>query len=113
MRRWTHDRELFFPNATLQLRGHAYHSGSTVLDVLASPQSWAACALADAAPDHDGNPIVPLPYLVLMKLDSARGVDQGDLQRMLGALSDQDVERDIATVRTHYADAAAAEDIRQ
>ena len=63
--------------------------------------------------DRNGARVLPLPYLMLMKLDSARGVDQGDLTRILGRLDDAEVERVIAMVGRHYADRQAAEDIRQ
>ncbi|HET7813759.1 MAG TPA: hypothetical protein VFL13_05250, partial [Candidatus Baltobacteraceae bacterium] len=57
--------------------------------------------------------VVPLPYLVLMKFDAARGIDQGDLTRMLGAVSDAEVESIAAIVEEYTGDPGAADDIRQ
>jgi hypothetical protein len=48
-----------------------------------------------------------------MKIDSARGIDQGDLTRMLGLLDDAAVERVVDVVRRHYGDPHGAEDVRQ
>ena len=63
--------------------------------------------------NNRGQRVLPLPYLVLMKLDSARGIDQGDLSRMLGRLSDDKVEEIVDIVMRHYGDPQAADDIRQ
>jgi hypothetical protein len=48
-----------------------------------------------------------------MKLDSARGVDQGDLTRMLGRLEDSEVEAIARIVERHSHDPQAADDARQ
>ena len=39
-----------------------------------------------------------------MKLDSARGIDQGDLTRMLGRLSASEIERTVRIVERHHGD---------
>ncbi len=113
---WHKSRDLAFPNARLELYGSAWHDSARRLDadIIASPQTWAREAFA-APPSRDPNGarILPLPFLVLMKLDSARGVDQGDLSRMLGRLDDAAVERIVEIVERHYDDHQAAEDIRQ
>ena len=104
---------LGFPNATLGLFGEAWTSADEEYDVLSSEQPWCAEALATPIVDRDGNAIVRLPYLVLMKLDSARGIDQGDLSRMLGALDDAQVAEITAIVAAHLSDPDVASDIEQ
>ena len=57
------------------------------VDVLEGHQPWIDEALATAQPDGDGQPIIGLPYLVIMKMMSSRTIDLGDLSRMLGLAS--------------------------
>ena len=56
------------------------------LDVLEGHSSWWPQAIAEAQTNLDtqGLPILPLPYLVLMKFQSGRTVDIGDITRILG-----------------------------
>ncbi len=110
---WILDTQLFFPNASLGLYGQSFTKGSFPLDVIASPQAWAAEALAVPVYDQNGTRVIPLPYLVLMKLDSARGIGQGDLERMLGRVSDNEIEDIIVIVEKHSNDPLAPQDIRQ
>ncbi len=56
----------------------------TYLDVIESRDSWVREAIANPNKAPDGLPIIGLPYLVLMKLKASRGIDIGDLTRMLG-----------------------------
>lgn len=58
------------------------------VDLIGIGHGWAATAIAQAqeAP-WQGLPVMPMPYLVLMKLISSRAVDTADLQRVLGAAS--------------------------
>jgi hypothetical protein len=44
-------------------------------------------------------PIVDLTYLVALKLDASRSIDQGDLSRMLGFATDDDLDRVRTVVR--------------
>ncbi len=110
---WRKVRDLFFPNASLGLYGTAWRNGTNRLDVIASDQSWAVEALAEEAYDQTGLRVISLPFLVLMKLDSARGIDQGDLTRMLGRIGDAELERIVRVVERHHGDPHAAEDVRQ
>ncbi len=48
---------------------------------------------------------MPLAHLVLMKLDASRGVDQGDLSRMLGLAQDASLTDVRAVVATSLPDA--------
>ncbi len=56
----------------------------TYLDVIESRDSWVREAIRNPNKAPDGLPIIGLPYLVLMKLKASRGIDIGDLTRMLG-----------------------------
>jgi hypothetical protein len=56
----------------------------TYLDVIESNDSWVREAIGNPNNAPDGLPIIGLPYLVLMKLQASRGIDIGDLTRMLG-----------------------------
>lgn len=57
-----------------------------VIDVLEGVEPWYAPAIAEAQQNRDaqGLPILPLPYLVLMKLQAGRVQDLADITRMLG-----------------------------
>lgn len=65
------------------------------LDVLVCDETWCVEALTEAQANRDahGLPIVPLPYLVLLKLRSGRVVDMADLTRMLGLADDKALGR--------------------
>jgi len=110
---WRKVRDLIFTAGLLGLYGSAWLKDGQKLDVLATDQPWAAEALSQKAYDQTGLRVIGLPYLVMMKIDSARGIDQGDLTRMLGLLDDADVERVVAVVKRHYGDPHGAEDVRQ
>jgi hypothetical protein len=56
----------------------------TYLDVIESRDSWVREAITNPNKAPDGLPIIGLPYLVLMKPKASRGIDIGDLTRMLG-----------------------------
>ncbi len=75
---WKRLRTLIFPNARLGLFGSAWRPAERgrEIDLIASDAPWASAAFA--APmsyDRNGRRVIPLPFLALMKLDSARGVD--------------------------------------
>jgi hypothetical protein len=69
------------------------------VDVIEGREAWIDEALADPATDPAGYPVLGLPYLVMMKMASSRGVDLGDLTRMLGLAS----EAQLAAVRAAVA----------
>lgn len=113
---WGRLRSLMFPNANLGLYGSAWSHPETneELDLISSPQRWVETAFnSPISHAQNGARVLPLPFLVLMKLDSARTIDQGDLGRMLGRLDDPMIEKVISEVTKHYADPQAADDIRQ
>lgn len=65
----------------------------TVLDILTDDRAWVSQALAQPQIAPDGQPVIDLPYLVLMKLAASRTTDISDISRMLGQANDQDLER--------------------
>lgn len=58
----------------------------TPLDVVEMNEPWTneALALAQANQDGQGLPVLPLPYLALMKFQAGRAQDLADVTRMLG-----------------------------
>ena len=63
------------------------------LDILIGNQPWIAEALAYPHFDAAGYPVIDLPYLVLMKLESNRSLDIGDLGRLLGLAPEPELDR--------------------
>ncbi|MEG3899091.1 MULTISPECIES: hypothetical protein [unclassified Microcoleus] len=63
----------------------------TYLDVIESRDFWVGEAIRNPNNAPDGLPIIGLPYLVLMKLKASRGIDIGDLTRMLGGADETDL----------------------
>ena len=57
-----------------------------LIDILEGTDVWWTEAIADAQANRDGQglPIIPLPYLVLIKLRAGRVQDIADATRMLG-----------------------------
>ncbi len=76
------------------------------LDVQEENAPWAAEAVAHPAFAPNGLPVIALPYLVLMKMQASRGIDIGDLSRVLGAAND----KAIAEVH-HVVDAYLPDDV--
>ena len=61
------------------------------IDVVENDEKWIEKALNDAQEncDEQGLPVLPLPYLVLMKYRASRFQDIADMGRMLGQASDE------------------------
>lgn len=76
----------------------------TEIDVILGEQSWLVEALADVREDQAGFPVLGLPYLVLAKLAASRALDIGDLSRMLGQASDEELA-EVRAVAARYAPA--------
>ncbi len=72
------------------------------VDVIFGDFPWLDEALANLRQDPAGYPVLDLPYLVLMKLESSRTQDLGDLSRMLGLASENELEQ-VRAVITRYA----------
>ncbi|PSB27314.1 hypothetical protein C7B69_11040 [filamentous cyanobacterium Phorm 46] len=77
----------------------------SILDVLESQQPWVIEAIANPNIAPDDLPIIGLPYLILMKLQASRGIDIGDLTRMLGGADETALELVRKTVKTYLPDA--------
>lgn len=73
------------------------------MDVLEGQETWWAEAIKDAQENRDGQglPILPLPYLVLMKFQSGRSIDIADISRMLG-LATNEALNEIRKVFSQY-----------
>jgi hypothetical protein len=68
----------------LQIGGFsAQHPSGLAIDVLTSSASWLDEALARPGWDIAGYPVMPRPYLMLLKMQAGRPQDWVDVQRML------------------------------
>jgi hypothetical protein len=111
------DADLTFTQTALGLFGSRWNAESAgpPLDLISTTQDWGE-EVFRVAPQFtkSGDRVIPLAYLVLMKLDAARSIDQGDLSRIMGRLSDKQVDDVVAVVARLYShDPAAIEDVRQ
>jgi hypothetical protein len=59
------------------------------VDLITLPDGWAETALEEAATNlgSDGMPVLPLAFLVILKMDAIRPQDTADVERMLAAAS--------------------------
>src|SRR5712692_4988759 len=82
-------------------------SDGTAVDVLESEAPWVGTALDQAQQNRDlqGLPVLPLPYFVLMKLQSGRTQDIADVTRMLGLAGDGDLDAVREVIRQFDPDA--------
>jgi hypothetical protein len=71
------------------------------VDVICVDFPWLDSALAHPHIDTAGMPVLDLPYLIIMKLMANRGVDIGDMTRMLGLALDEDLDRVREAVRDY------------
>jgi len=74
------------------------------VDVILGDYSWLDEALTQPRQDAAGYPVLALPYLVLMKMESSRGRDLGDMTTMLGLASAEELERMRAVAARHAPD---------
>lgn len=72
------------------------------VNILYGNYVWLEEALMDVGQDPIGYPVLKLPYLVLMKMQSQRVWDLGDLGIMLGWASDADLD-EVRKVVAEYA----------
>ncbi|RME72789.1 MAG: hypothetical protein D6784_12960 [Chloroflexi bacterium] len=80
--------------SSLAVPGYLFRSPEGVdLDVIFGSYPWLKEALAHPRQDPAGFPVLDLPYLVLMKMESSRGRDIGDLSTMLGLAPKAELER--------------------
>lgn len=73
------------------LRGTAWKLGRDELDLIGVPGTWGRAAVAAAQDNKRVRrlPTLTLPYVVVMKLISARPQDSADISRMLGPASEE------------------------
>ena len=79
----------------LGIGGSSWSSpGGVPVDVIELSYPWSDAALEAASRNLDsrGLPVLPLAYLVLMKLDAGRVQDIADITRMLGQADDDSLE---------------------
>jgi hypothetical protein len=68
------------------------------IDLILSEAEWVAEALKNPTKDAAGYPVLSLPYLILMKLDSSRAQDVADMAQMLGGATEETLDKVRATV---------------
>lgn len=78
----------------------------TEIDLLLIPFEWLDDALQPDRTDAAGYPVLSLPYLVLMKMETSRPQDLGDLSKMLGLADDDDLAQVRAAVIRYMPEAA-------
>ncbi|MBI3536158.1 MAG: hypothetical protein HY070_01130 [Chloroflexi bacterium] len=71
------------------------------VDVIFGDYPWLEDALESPIQDAAEFPVLDLPYLVLMKMESSRGRDIGDLNTMLGLASEEMLNRVRAVVKRY------------
>ena len=83
------------------LRGAAWKKGDNELDLIGLPGDWGQAAIAAAQANRlvAGLPTLTLPYVVVMKLISARPQDSADISRMLGSATEETLDAVRAVVR--------------
>lgn len=77
----------------------------TLLDIIESDEPWIFEVLNNPNMDDQGLPIIALPYLILMKLQASRGIDIGDITRMLGNANEQMLNQIRAIIHQYMNDA--------
>jgi hypothetical protein len=78
----------------LTIGGTAWElADGTLLDVIASDRPWVKDALLNPRRSPDHQPVIDLPYLILMKLEASRTTDISDISRMLGQANDDELNR--------------------
>jgi hypothetical protein len=73
----------------------------TILDILTDNKPWVNKALEQPKVSPDGQPVIDLPYLILMKLAASRTTDISDISRMLGQASELQLERVKSVIETY------------
>jgi hypothetical protein len=76
-----------------------YMAGVRRVDLIAIDAPWVRTALHQSAASPTGLPVLPLPYLMLMKLTTATLSDIADMSRMVVAADPIELRRIIAAVR--------------
>jgi hypothetical protein len=75
---------------TLSIGGTVWRTPQGILlDVIESTEPWVTDALCQTQTDPQGLPVLSLPYLVLIKVQSSRTQDLADASRMLGLAAEE------------------------
>lgn len=77
------------------------------VDVLESGEPWVRTAIERPNRAPTGEPVIDLPYLVLMKLAASRGQDLADISRMLGTADEAMLARVREVVQRYRPDDSA------
>ncbi len=82
------------PTGELSIGGSSWSLDGVEVDVLEGRARWWPEALREARinPDAQGLPILPLPFLVLMKFQAGRVNDIADITRMLGQANESQLD---------------------
>lgn len=100
------ERAQFQKVQELAIGGVTWRSPSGhLVDVIESRAQWAPQALQHLVRDPQGLPVLALPYLILMKVESGRAQDLADAARMLGLASEELREESRRVFHHHAADA--------
>lgn len=91
---------LSIPGFTLQT------PDGTTINLLLVPFAWIDDAFQRQRRDAAGFPVLDLPYLVLMKLETSRAQDLADLSKMLGLAAAEELDRIRASVARHMPEAS-------
>jgi hypothetical protein len=78
----------------------------TVLDIISSDKPWVEIALQHPRLSPDRQPVIDLPYLVLMKLEASRTNDLSDISRMLGLAGDRELDEVRRTIERYDPDSS-------
>ncbi len=81
--------------------------GGELLDVIAGEAEWVADALAHPNHDETGQPLLALPWLILLKLQAARVQDLADVSRMLAWAKAADLDLARSAIGNFLPDASA------
>jgi hypothetical protein len=73
----------------------------TILDIITSQREWVTTALRYPRMGADGQPVISLAYLVLMKLEASRTTDISDISRMLGLASEVELNEVRKTIEIY------------
>lgn len=74
---------------TLSIGGTVWQTPEgTLIDLIESDEPWTPDALRQTETDTQGLPVLSLPFLALMKVQSGRTQDLADVSRMLGLASE-------------------------
>ena len=91
----------------LSIPGHMLNApDGTEIDLLLIPFPWIDDALQPDQQDPAGYPVLDLPYLVLMKMETSRAQDLADLSKMLGLAAAEDLTRIREIVARYLPEAA-------